>query len=672
MSYLALYRAFRPSTFDEIIGQEHIVRTLVNQIKTDKIGHAYLFCGARGTGKTTAAKVFARAINCMSPVNGSPCGHCEACKKLASPSNLDILEMDAASNNKVENVRDIRDKIQYPPVAGKYKVYIIDEVHMLTPEAFNALLKTLEEPPSHAVFILATTEVHKIPATILSRCLRFDFKLIPTKTIAELIGKIYDKIGKKYTPEAVNAIARAGEGSVRDALSVADVCVSFSNDTLTYDDVIEVLGASDRVKIEAFIAEITRGDVGGILSSVEELCMQGKSVSVLNRDVCGAIRDLLVIKTCADPNAVLGLPEDKLEALKKLADGTDGHALLRYLEIFSAAEADLKYSTHPRIVFETAAVKAGMPQADYNVDALISRVSALEKKLGELAARPVTLPSVDMRPVNVGAGSPAVGEKQNVQTTAINSGKVAAAAPIVGAAAKPSVGTSAKSSVGAVESQKSSAENARTKPASAYDDNAAKPMKSAKTEFDDIPPEEEQGFYFDGAMVENEPKKESFVGGAGSDAKSEVKSEVKAEEKIEPKSEAKSSSAASAKPSVKIDNGGAVSGDNKENAEKAWGAMLRAMRKDKEIMLWAACEDVDTYASGTIFCIKAPGDNEYVFLSKPENVGKLRNYAVGEGYSDVKIVTSNEAETEEEFGNPDLETKKVETLFQGEKLTIKD
>ena len=645
MSYLALYRAFRPSTFDEIIGQEHIVRTLVNQIKTDKIGHAYLFCGARGTGKTTAAKVFARAINCMSPVNGSPCGHCEACKKLNSPSNLDILEMDAASNNKVENVRDIRDKIQYPPVAGKYKVYIIDEVHMLTSEAFNALLKTLEEPPAHAVFILATTEVHKIPATILSRCLRFDFKLIPTKTIAELIGKIYDKIGKKYTSEALNAIARAGEGSVRDALSVADVCVSFSNDTLTYDDVIEVLGASDRVKIEALISEITRGDVGGILSSVEELCMQGKSVSVLNRDVCGAIRDLLVIKTCADPNAVLGLPEDKLAALGKLADGTDIHALLRYLEIFSAAEADLKYSTHPRIVFETAAVKAGMPQADYNVDALISRVSALEKKLGELEARPVILPSSDMRPVNVGSAGGVAGERKATGTSAINQEKSISVASAAGTDLKPSAEQAAPTKRGA--------ENVKTKSANSEGPTAT---KNVKIEFDDIPPEEEQGFYFDVAGDEGKPEEKT----------------VKPEVKIEEKAEAKSSSAQNVKRTEKADNDGAGSGRNKENAEKAWGAMLRAMRKDKEIMLWAACEDVETYASGTVFCIKAPGDNEYTFLSKPENVGKLRNYAVGEGYSDVKIVMANEIGTEEEIGNSDAETKKVKTLFQGEKLTIKD
>ena len=233
MAYLALYRRFRPSGFDSLVGQDHVVRTLVNQIKTDKVGHAYLFCGARGTGKTSAAKIFARAINCLSPVNGSPCGKCEVCKALADGANLDIVEMDAASNNKVENVREIRDKIQYPPVSGRYKVYIIDEVHMLTTEAFNALLKTLEEPPKHAVFILATTEVHKLPSTILSRCMRFDFRLIPTAQIAEHIAKIYREIGKDFEPAAVQEIARAGAGSIRDALSVADICVSYREGKLT-------------------------------------------------------------------------------------------------------------------------------------------------------------------------------------------------------------------------------------------------------------------------------------------------------------------------------------------------------------------------------------------------------------------------------------------------------
>ena len=228
MAYLALYRKYRPSGFDRVIGQEHITKTLASQIMHDRVGHAYLFCGARGTGKTSCAKIFAKAVNCEHPRDGSPCNECPTCLALSDPANIDIVEIDAASNNRVDEIRDLREKVQYPPVHGRYKVYIIDEVHMLTDAAFNALLKTLEEPPRHVIFVLATTEVQKLPATILSRCMRFDFRLIPAERIAGLISGIYDDIGKKYTPEAVMQIAKAGEGSCRDALSLADLCVSAS------------------------------------------------------------------------------------------------------------------------------------------------------------------------------------------------------------------------------------------------------------------------------------------------------------------------------------------------------------------------------------------------------------------------------------------------------------
>lgn len=381
MAYLALYRRFRPSGFNGLIGQEHVVQTLINQIKTDRIGHAYLFCGARGTGKTSAAKIFARAINCLSPVNGSPCGKCEVCKALADNSNLDILEMDAASNNKVENVREIREKIQYPPVSGRYKVYIIDEVHMLTTEAFNALLKTLEEPPKHAVFILATTEVHKLPSTILSRCMRFDFRLIPTAKIAELIGKIYKEVGKEYEDEAITAIARAGAGSVRDALSIADICVSYKDSKLTYSDVLEILGATDTNKITSLVGDIFRGDTGGSLETVEKLCESGKSVGVLCKDIISRLREIIVCKTCKNGREILEIPEDAYGEIVKAAELADENRILRTIEIFSEAEGNMRYAASPKILLECAVVKSSRPETDYNLDALLGRITALEKAL---------------------------------------------------------------------------------------------------------------------------------------------------------------------------------------------------------------------------------------------------------------------------------------------------
>ena len=381
MSYLALYRRYRPDTFDKLIGQEHIVKTLVNQIENDRLGHAYLFTGPRGTGKTSAAKIFAKAVNCEHPVNGSPCGKCAACLALSDPSNIDVMEIDAASNNGVNEIRELRAKVQYPPVAVKYKVYIVDEVHMLTGAAFNALLKTLEEPPRHAIFILATTEAHKIPATILSRCMRFDFKLIPTERIAELIEKIYDEEGKKYEKEAVFAIAKAGEGSIRDALSIADIALSYGEGTLTYKDVTEILGSSGTELIMDFTEKLLASDTGGILEEVDSLASLGKSMGVLTRDVTAYLRDLLVVKTCKEPNKILGLPEDKLEELKKLATNTNDSRILRAMEVFADAETALKYTTHPRVVFETAAIKAALPQADLDTEALVARIKAIEDKL---------------------------------------------------------------------------------------------------------------------------------------------------------------------------------------------------------------------------------------------------------------------------------------------------
>ncbi len=383
MAYLALYRAFRPTSLDDVVRQEHIVTVLKNQIESGRVGHAYLFCGPRGTGKTSIAKIFAAAINCETPKNGSPCGRCEACKALADPSNLDISEIDAASNNGVDEMRDLREKVQYPPVAGKYKVYIIDEVHMLSTGAFNALLKTLEEPPRHAVFILATTEAAKIPATILSRCMRFDFKLIPQADLEERLKFVFDTIGKKYEQQAIAAIARAGAGSVRDMLSIADTCVSYTSGVLTYADVTAVLGSADFASVAALTSAMLSGDAGKAFERAEAFLSAGKGVGTLVKDVMNFLNSCTVAKTCRDGKQILALPDESYQVVETIARGVNGHRLLRTTEIFAEVEQTLKYTASPRILFETAVLKASMPEADYDIQALISRIDDLEKRLSE-------------------------------------------------------------------------------------------------------------------------------------------------------------------------------------------------------------------------------------------------------------------------------------------------
>ena len=410
MAYLALYRRYRPTTFEKLIGQDSIVKTLTNQIETGRLGHAYLFTGTRGTGKTSCAKIFSKAINCLNPINGSPCGKCECCKALSDPSNIDVIEIDAASNNGVNEIRDLREKVQYPPVSCKYKVYIIDEVHMLSGAAFNALLKTLEEPPKHAVFILATTEVQKIPATILSRCMRFDFKLIPTDKIAALISEIYDEAGKKYESEAVNLIAQAGEGSIRDALSIADIALSYGNGTLTYNDVTDILGSTNFELLTSFVDAVISSDDGKVLDIIEKLSMLGKSMGVLLKDVTVLLRNVLIASLCDDAASILSLPSDKFVAIKTIADKTNKDRILRALDIFTDAENMLKYSNRPRIIFEKAAIKAARPDSDYNIDALLGRIKTLEDKISSLSLSKRSEPCANVN--NVAAADLKIGDTE--------------------------------------------------------------------------------------------------------------------------------------------------------------------------------------------------------------------------------------------------------------------
>ena len=398
MAHLALYRAFRPSTLDDVVRQEHIVTVLKNQIESGNIGHAYLFCGPRGTGKTSVAKIFAQAINCESPVGGSPCGKCSVCKALSRPENLDINEIDAASNNGVDEMRDLREKVQYPPVAGKYKVYIVDEVHMLSMQAFNALLKTLEEPPRHAVFILATTESHKIPPTILSRCMRFDFKLIPQSDLEDRLRYVFDSIGKKYDDEAISAIARAGAGSVRDMLSIADTCAAYTTGKLTYKDVTSVLGSADFDGICRLCDGVLQGRTGEALEEAESFLSAGKSVGMLIGDVLQFLNECAIARSCRGAKELLALPQSDYEQLAAIAKRAAPHTLLRATEIFAKAESELKYSTLPRVIFEAALFKASMPQTDTDTEALLARIEQLESKLA--SGVPVAVKAADAAPMS--------------------------------------------------------------------------------------------------------------------------------------------------------------------------------------------------------------------------------------------------------------------------------
>ena len=320
MAYTALYRKFRPNEFEDVKGQEHIVTTLKNQIKADRIGHAYLFCGTRGTGKTTVAKIFAKAVNCEHPVDGSPCGECASCKAIASGSSMNVIEIDAASNNGVDNIREIREEVNYSPTEGRFKVYIIDEVHMLSIGAFNALLKTLEEPPSYVIFILATTEAHKIPITILSRCQRYDFRRISIDTISARLNDLMVQEGVEVEDKAIRYVAKAADGSMRDALSLLDQCIAFYlGQKLTYDHVLEVLGAVDTEIFSGLLRKILEKNITGSIALLEELVIQGRELGQFVVDFTWYLRNLLLVQSADDMEDVLDISSENLKLLKEEA-----------------------------------------------------------------------------------------------------------------------------------------------------------------------------------------------------------------------------------------------------------------------------------------------------------------------------------------------------------------
>lgn len=387
MSYQALYRKYRPKDFSSVKGQEHIVTTLKNQIQGDRIGHAYLFCGTRGTGKTTVAKIFAKAVNCENPTENGPCGECAMCRAIEEQSSMNVVEIDAASNNRVDDIRQVIDEVQYSPAEGRYKVYIIDEVHMLSVSAFNALLKTLEEPPSYLIFILATTEAHKIPLTILSRCQRYDFKRIGVDTIAQRLRELLDMEGIEAEERALTYIARQADGALRDGLSLLEQCISFYfGEKLTYENVLKVLGAVDHSVYHKLLLALTDNRVNGVIDVVAEIVEQGKDLTQFVNEFVWYLRNILVVKTSEEPSALIDMSEENLQEMKTYADAVELEIIFRYIRILSALAGDMKYSNNKRVMLEVALIKLCRPQMESDYESLVNRVHNLEQTNDELQA----------------------------------------------------------------------------------------------------------------------------------------------------------------------------------------------------------------------------------------------------------------------------------------------
>ena len=380
MAYTALYRKFRPTTFGEMVGQEHITKTLKNQIIAGRVGHAYLFNGGRGTGKTSAAKILARAINCLNPQDGEPCNECEICKGILSGSNTDVVEMDAASNNSVEDIRSIREEVNFLPTASKYRVYIIDEVHMLSTGAFNALLKTLEEPPEHVKFILATTEPQKLPATILSRCQRFDFKKISNKDIIKRLKEVCEKSEIEITDAALNIIAILSEGAMRDALSILERCVQDGLTNINEDNIKDLVGIPKITYIQEIINGILEYNIETVLTTLEAVINEGKDVTNLTWELIKYTKDLLIYKTT---NKIEIYSEEEISKLKELSDKTTKERLLNLIYELSGLQNDIKTSSQKLILFQAGIIKLCNKQSGNSNEDLERRINELEEKISK-------------------------------------------------------------------------------------------------------------------------------------------------------------------------------------------------------------------------------------------------------------------------------------------------
>lgn len=389
MSYVALYRKFRPDTFDEVKGQDHIVSTLRNQIIYNRVGHAYLFCGTRGTGKTTVAKLLAKAVNCEHPVNGSPCGECESCRAIQAGRALNVVEIDAASNNGVDNIRQINEAVQYAPSQGKYLVYIIDEVHMLSPGAFNALLKTLEEPPAYVIFILATTEDYKVPVTIRSRCQRYDFHRISLEVITARLRELMQREGTEADEDALRYVAKAGDGSMRDALSILDECISASlGKRLTLEQVLKTVGAVDTDVYENLLRALEERNAEQVLDIISDAVWQGKDLTKFTDDLIWYLRNVFFLKTDPALAGSLDLTAETAGRMIEIGKTVSEAALTRDLRELQNLSVNIRYSTIPRVSLEMTLIRLMHPETEQSLDALTERMSRLEKTVSGIQKNP--------------------------------------------------------------------------------------------------------------------------------------------------------------------------------------------------------------------------------------------------------------------------------------------
>lgn len=412
MSYTALYREWRPKIFDDVVGQKHITITLKNQIKNSRIAHAYLFSGTRGTGKTSTAKIFSKAVNCLNLKDGEPCNECEMCKKINMGLAIDVIEMDAASKRNLEDIKDVIENVKYPPQEGKYKVYIMDEVHMLTPQAVNAFLKTLEEPPSNVIFILATTDPQKLPVTILSRCQKFDFRRIKSSNMLERLRQIVTDQGVFADDRSLSLISRMCDGAMRDALSILDQAISMGGGKVDYDGVIGMLGLVTNENLIKLTSEIIEKDVEGSMKILDDIVLSGKDIYNFIKEMITHMRNLLMVKVSKSPEDILDMSEENMELLKEQAQKIRIEEIMRDIRILQDAEEQSKWTKQSRIYLELAVIKMCKIEYDTSKEVILARLNRLEEALKEGEIK-VTCERVIPTTVKVG-------KKENISNTLEN------------------------------------------------------------------------------------------------------------------------------------------------------------------------------------------------------------------------------------------------------------